>query len=114
MAKKTAKHLKPASWVPDTPQAAEIELRALLGATAESAAALARAWRLAVKITPTHMRELPKAPETVNDATIEVDKEKHSLARELLGPGPEDAAVDVVAHVIETSGLILSDKRLDE
>jgi hypothetical protein len=114
MARKTAQPLKPASWVPDTPKAAETELRAILGAAPESVAALERAWRLAVKVTPTHMRELPKTPETVDDPPIALDKEKKVLARELLGPDVDDAAVAAVAHVIETSGLILSDKRLDE
>lgn len=113
--------MKPASWVPDSPKAAEDELHQLVGAASRSMVALERAWRLAILITPTLMRWWPKpsvAPPGgephVSDLAVgpTIDIIGRDLARELLGPTADDDQLATVGIVIENGNLLLP-ARLD-
>lgn len=102
--------LKPASWVPDTPKAAESELCVLLATTPDTMDALERAWNLAVKITPTLMRWWERHADLAVGPTIDIIGQ--DLARELLGPQADDDELAAVGYVIENATLLLP-ARLD-
>lgn len=111
---KTKKNLKSASWVPETPEAAALELRTILAAKPDAMNALERAWQLAIKIAPTSiaLAYYPAEP-PMNVSPIDIDDKQ--LAHDLLGADPvvDEAALIEVGHVIANTGLLLVGKRPD-
>ena len=107
---------KPASWVPESPDAAETEVRQILAASPSSMAALERAWRLSITITPTLMRWTPRPTVEPRDDKPHIselalgptiDIVGRELARELVGATTDDDELAAVGHVIENGNLLL-------